>query len=179
MRILACLSLFLLVACGFQPLYASRENLLPKQDVAITTELAKIYVKPIENRIGMIMRQELRDLLSPQGTKNLEYTLSVVNQRKLISEQGIRTDNIPTRITIGYETKYVLRKGNEILFSDVASAQSSYNVLSNAYSTDTSEKKVEERLILLIAKDVALRITVFFKEYTKKTLKNEDTGEIR
>lgn len=174
--------LFIVSSCGFQPLYASRENLLPKQDKAVTMEIAKIYVNPIENYIGMIMRQELRSLLSPQGVKKKEYSLSVTNKRRLISEQGIRSDNIPTRITIGYDTEYVLRKGNEIIFSDQAFAQSSYNVLSNAYSTDTSEKKVEERLIQLIAKDIALRITVFFKGYMKKkdnALNQEVSSEVQ
>lgn len=170
-------ALFTLNACGFQPLYANKIGLLPKQDEAVTTEIAKIYVAPIENRLGMIMRQDLQSTLAPKGSPNKIYTLQVKNEKILVSEQGIRPDNIPTRITIGYKSTYTLRKGADIILQDSAFAQSSYNVLQSAYSTVAAEQDVEERIIKLLAQDIALRITVFIKKYLQENRPLPDAQE--
>ena len=164
-------------ACGFQPLYANKTGLLPKQDEAITEEIAKIYVAPIQNRLGMIMRQDLQNTLAPRASKDKVYTLQVTNEKILVSEQGIRSDNIPTRITIGYKSVYTLRKGADVILQDSAFAQSSYNVLQSAYSTVTAEQDVEERIIKLLAQDIALRVTVFLKKYLQEHRPLPDSGE--
>ena len=110
------------------------------------------------------MRQSLVAQFSPRVTSEKEYTLTVVNQRTLYSEQGIREDSVPTRITIGYTANYTLKKGDEILLNDTAFAQSSYNVLQSGYSTVTTKAAVERQIILQLSQNIALRVTAFLKK---------------
>ncbi len=175
--LLLLFSFLLLEGCGFQPLYANKSGLLPKQDEAVTKEIAKIYVAPIENRLGMLMRQDLQSSFTPRGVKDRTYTLQVANEKVLVSEQGIRSDSIPTRITIGFKSTYTLRKGADVLLQDSAFAQSSYNVLQSAYSTVAAKQDVEERVIKLLAQDISLRITVFLKKYLQEHRPLPDSEE--
>ena len=162
------LSLFLvmtLAACGFTPLYATKDSgILPSEDKEVIAETSKIYVEPIADRLGQIMRQSLVAQFSPRVTSEKEYTLTVVNRRTLYSEQGIREDSVPTRITIGYTADYTLKKGEEILLNDTAFAQSSYNVLQSGYSTVTTKAAVERQIILQLSQNIALRVTAFLKK---------------
>lgn len=162
------LSLFLvmtLAACGFTPLYATKDSgILPSEDKEVIAETSKIYVEPIADRLGQIMRQSLVAQFSPRVTSQKEYTLTVVNRRTLYSEQGIREDSVPTRITIGYTADYTLKKGEEILLNDTAFAQSSYNVLQSGYSTVTTKAAVERQIILQLSQNIALRVTAFLKK---------------
>jgi len=154
-----------LTACGFTPLYATKDSgILPSEDKEVIAETSKIYVEPIADRLGQIMRQNLVAQFSPRVTSAKEYTLTVVNKRTLYSEQGIREDSVPTRITIGYTAYYTLKKGDEVLITDSAFAQSSYNVLQSGYSTVTTKAAVERQIILQLSQNIALRVTAFLKK---------------
>jgi len=163
-KLLLCCGLLMLSACGFQPLYATKHSGIISSEIQdVLRETAKIYVEPIANREGQVMRQELQSLLSPRISSSKEYSLTVVNERTLYNEQGIRSDAVPTRITLGYTAKYTLKKGDEVLLSDSVFSQSSYNVLQSGYSTVTAKDNVERQIFQSLAQDIAMRVTAFLK----------------
>ena len=162
---LSLLLVMALAACGFTPLYATKDSgILPSEDKEVIAETSKIYVEPIANRLGQIMRQSLVAQFSPRVTSEKEYSLTVTNRRTLYSEQGIRKDSVPTRIIIGYTAYYTLKKGDAVLLKDSAFAQSSYNILPSGYSTVTTKEAVERQIILQLSQNIALRVTAFLKK---------------
>ena len=162
---LSLLLVLALTACGFTPLYATKgSGILPSEDKEVIGETSKIYVEPIANRLGQIMRQNLIAQFSPRVTSEEEYSLTVVNRQTLYSEQGISKDSVPSRITIGYTADYTLKKGDEVLLNDTAFAQSSYNILQSGYSTVTTKAAVERQIILQLSQNIALRVTAFLKK---------------
>ena len=53
----------------------------------------------------------------------------------------------------------------------MASAISSYNILTDPYSTITAEQAVRERLLKTLADEIALQITSYFKNEEKESEK--------
>lgn len=166
---LICCCTAALISCGFSPLYATHEGLLPSEDTAVTEEMAKIYVAPISEHKGQLMRQELRALLSGQQQAEKTYTLTVTNKESVISEQGYREDSVPTRITLGYSSTFSLTKGNKTLLTETISTQSSYNVLQSGHSTVAAKESLEKQMLSQLAQNITLRVSSFLK----KTLLDE------
>lgn len=176
---LLCVCLCMLVtACGFTPLYATDEGFLPQADESITEEMSKVYVAPIAEHSGQIMRQNLTSLLSGQRKSEKVYTLSVHNTESVISEQGYNSENIPTRITIGIRSDYTLSKNGKILLSESTSAQSSYNVLQSGYSTVMAKKALQKQLLAQLSQNIALRVSSFLKaSLMNETDKNQNNAK--
>lgn len=158
--ICGCLSV---ASCGFTPLYATSDGIIPSEDKTISEETAKIYVAPIANRSGQLMRQKLRALLSGQEQQEKIYTLTVTNTEKVLSEQGYREDNVPTRITLGYTSAFSLAKGDKVLLQDTFSAQSSYNILQSGYSTNAAKVALEKQMLSQLAQRIAIRVSSYLK----------------
>lgn len=160
-------------ACGFTPLYSTEGGILSKADETIPEETAKVFVAPIAEHSGQIMRQNLISLLSGQKKADKIYTLNVHNTESIIREQGYNAENIPTRITIGINSAFTLSKDGKVLLSETASAQSSYNVLQSGYATVTAKKALQKQLLSQLSQDIALRISSFLKA----SLANQQTKE--
>ena len=148
-----------LAACGFTPLYSSR-------DPEFAANIASIYVEPIDGVNGIKLRNRLEDnLLKSGGSQQAAlYTLNV----KISSRErylGIRSDEIATLISSTYTAKVVLteRANNKVLMTDSFSAATSRNVLSDPYSTIVSQEAGEERVFKILADDIATKLTLFFK----------------
>ena len=75
MRITLVLVLSLgLTACGFTPMYGSRGVTTSGTVVA---SLAQVDIRPIAERRGMVLRQQLDEKLHPGGVKTTRYDLQV------------------------------------------------------------------------------------------------------
>ena len=167
----------LVSACGFTPLYSTSGGLWSKTDDSITEETAKVFVAPISEHSGQVMREQLIALLSGQKKAEKEYILQVHNTENVISEQGYTTENVPTRITIGITSAFTLSKGDKVLLSESAFAQSTYNVLQSGYSTVTAKKTLQKQLLTQLAQDIALRVGSFLKTSVVQSKQSEETPD--
>ena len=148
------LLLLLLSACGFQPLYVEKKHnnawyFSGDFDTSITREMSQIKVEPIEERFGQIVRNELLD--------------------SLIIQQALRNDITATREQVRYRVDYILydAQSDEELVRGNSIAYSSYDIMSNPYSTTIAEKKGEKDCAQIIANDIALRLGAYF--HSRKT----------
>lgn len=165
------LSLFLfLCACGFQPLYVEKKHnntwyFSGEFDTSITQEMAQIKVQPIAERFGQVVRNELLDSLTPRGApKHPKYRLYVKLTDKQIIQQALRNDITATREQVQYRVDYILydmKTGQELVRGN-SIAYSSYDIMSNPYSTTVAEKKGEKDCAQIIANDIALRLGAYF-----------------
>ncbi len=157
-------------SCGFQPLYVEKKHnntwyFSGDFDTSITQEMAQIKVEPIAERFGQVMRNELLDSLTPRGTpKQPKYRLYVELTDKQIIQQALRNDITATREQVRYKVNYSLydMKTGKQLVRGNSIAYSSYDIMSNPYSTTVAEKKGEKDCAQIIANDIALRLGAYF-----------------
>jgi len=151
-----------LASCGFTPLYSNAANSYNNEDVKL--ELAQIKVKHIADRFGQQIRNQLLDKLNPLGQpRNAEYVLEVVMEGKpQIIEQALRDDVTATRETMKIIMVYKLKHNDEIILEGDSIAFSSYNILSNPYSTTISKESAYKQAAKIIADDISLRLAAYF-----------------
>ena len=164
------LALFCISACGFEPLYAQREDtsgwyFSGNFDTSVTSEMAKVKVEPIAERFGQEIRNELLDLITPRGMPDKpQYRLYVTLRDKEFVQQALRRDITATRERVRYSVVYELvsSQNNETLVHGDSVSFVSYDILANPYSTTMAQKKTQSDAAKIIANDIALRLGAYF-----------------
>lgn len=152
------LILFLLYACGFEPLYYYQNN-----HKKINEQLAQVYILPIEGRVGQLVRNNLRNRMTPYGLPMKPFYELQIEIDDSSVKQSIGLDNTATRETIIFKAIYQLIKDKEIIVEGESTAEVSYSILTMPYGTVVSQKDVIRRAANILADDIALRISVYFK----------------
>ncbi len=176
MKFLSLITVFvLLCACGFEPLYVQRTTKDSKWffgdefDSSITNEMAKVKIEPIADRFGQLIKNQLLDSITPLGQpENPKYKLFVKVLPKEVSQQALRDDITATRERIKYTVDYWMEAQNEVLLNGSSFAFTSYDILSNPYSTTMSGKKAEKEAASIIANDILLRLGAYFHSHLTK-----------
>ena len=169
--------LFLLAACGFEPLYAKKQSsnlwyFSGKLDNSIAEEMARVSIEPISDRFGQQLRNQLLDLVTPLGApKKPKYRLYVTPMGKQITQQALRKDITATRERVRYAVRYRLEADGQNLLNGNSISFVSYDILANPYSTTMAQKKTEEDAAKIIANDIALRLGAYFH----KEMYNKDS----
>lgn len=156
---LLLLALFGLSACGFTPLYAN--------DPEIRETLSRIYIEPIDGVAGIKLRNQIETkLFKTRATRKLDplYTLKVKLSSKE-KEMAIRPDETATLISSTHTADITLteRASKKVLLTDKFNVTTSRNVLSDPYATVTSQEAGLDRSINILAGDISVRLTLFFK----------------
>jgi LPS-assembly lipoprotein len=153
-----------LAACGFTPMYATPEYLAASGDAAsasVTQELARIDVRPIAERRGMVLRQQLNEKLRPGGGAPNRYDLQVRLAART-QELGVRKDSTTSRANLILTATFVLWEGDSRLLRDRVRATVSYNILDDQYATIASERDAEARALRQISEEIRTRVAVYF-----------------
>ncbi|HCU58902.1 MAG TPA: hypothetical protein DIC64_02865 [Alphaproteobacteria bacterium] len=173
---------FVLSACGFEPLYVERQSgekwyYKGEFDTSITEEIAQIKVEPIADRIGQMVRNDLLDSFTPKGMPDKpKYRLEITNIRKDTAKQAMRDDITATRERVEYHLTYTMfdASSGEKLVSGDTLALLGYDIMANPYSTTFSLKKIEKDAAKIMANDISLRIGAYFHSVlTKRGNPNE------
>lgn len=161
-------------ACGFEPLYVEKKHTNRWYfdgdfDTSITQEMAAIKIEPISDRFGQMIRNNLIDLLTPNGMpEKPKYRLFVSLTGKTTSDQALRSDITATRKMVRYTVSYYMTKDAERLVQGSSLAYASYDILANPYSTTMAQKKGDADAARIIADDIALRLGAYFHSITTK-----------
>ena len=150
--------------CGYQPVYGRRGGGLMTR-----TEMAEISVPEQGTRLGQLVWVPLMDRLNPTGREvakrfRLDMALSESESGVLIT-RGDTTTRINLNLTAGFNL--IDLKSNTSLFSGVARAVASYNVLTSDYANLTGYDDARQRAAIDLAEQIALRLGVFFSEPPK------------
>ncbi len=167
-KIIVSFVFLILPSCGFRPLYVGQGTDDSISGRQLTQEMAAIFIDTIPDRTGQILRQSLANRLTPRGeTQNPRYRLSVRLSEAVISQQGVRQDNLATRYVMTFTAYYTLYSypENKRLLSDSTVGRSSYDVQLSPYATDVAEQTAKERIMKILGDDIALRLAAFLKSY--------------
>lgn len=154
----AGLALVLLAGCGFRPLYA------PRDDFAVTAELAATKVARIEDREGQQLRNFLLDRINPQGAPaDPKYSL-VVELEISRHDLSIRKDATATRSNLVLTADYKLfdvASGRQ-LFNAISRVTTSFNIIRSDFGTISAENAARLRGAREISDDIRARVAIFF-----------------
>ena len=153
--------LFLLSACGFEPMYGEHSAL------ATHTPLeGNLVIDPIPGRNGQIMKAALENKFNPEGIKpiNPEYHLqasliqtllpTIITANGTIQRYDIRLDS---------DFKLMRTKDNKVLFTGSTYRSGSYNVAPNEnFSTYEAEQSAIQNVLNEMSEDYVLRLTGYF-----------------
>lgn len=160
MRFLLILCLSLSVsACGFTPMYGSRG--VATSDTVVAA-LSQIDVRPIAERRGMVLRQQLDEKLHPGGASSNRYDLQVRLAART-QELGVRKDSTTSRANLILTANFVLWDGTTRLMRDRVRATVSYNILDDQYATIASERDAESRALRQVSDEIRTRLAVHFE----------------
>jgi LPS-assembly lipoprotein len=154
-------------ACGFEPLYSTKNINGETSTAVIAKETSYISITRIPDRRGQILKNNLLEMLTPNGEPDSpKYELRVKLGDFPSIKQGLESDNTATRILINASAEYSLYDVNnpqKPILTGKARAKTSYNVLDEVYSSIVSKENAEERALGIIAENIALRLGVYFR----------------
>lgn len=156
-----CLSL---TACGFTPMYGSRG--VTSSD-SVVASLAQVDIRPIAERRGMVLRQQLTEKLRPSGVSGSRYDLQV-RLAAQTQELGVRKDSTTSRANLILTANYTLWDGTTRLSRDRVRTVVSYNILDDQYATIASERDAESRALRQISDEIRTRLAVYFERASKQ-----------
>ncbi|MDD3797661.1 MAG: LPS assembly lipoprotein LptE [Novosphingobium sp.] len=140
-----------LAGCGLQPMYAGGS----KGEIA--RGLAGVEVAPIEGRAGWLVRNALRDRLSPGGDNGAagRYILHVKLDEDLTG-LGLLGDDTIGRERFALRARYQLvdAASGEVLLDATSGSDAGVDVVSSEYAVIAAEQRARENL----ARDIADRI---------------------
>jgi len=162
-RFICLLSLLLLTACGFTPVYGTQGT---ADETTMFEGLTQVDIAIIPNREGQFLRNALIDRFYKNGAPDAPRYILRVNP---IGEQTYNFD-----ITIESEaTRRQLRLNTKMSLVDTQSKKTvltrnllsiaSYNVLQSEFSTIVTEQAARDDALNDLARQIELQIKLYLK----------------
>ena len=157
--LLASAMLFLLAACGLQPMYAGGAG------GQVAQGLAAVEVPPIAGRAGWLVRNALTDRLGAAGDASARYRLDVRLDDRLEGLGVLSDDTIGReRRTLRARYQLVDLASDEILLDATAGSDAGIDVVSSEYATIAAEQTALENLAKEVADRIVARLALTLRE---------------
>jgi len=161
MRFICLLSLLLLTACGFTPVYGTQAN------KAVSTGFNDIDIALIPNREGQFLRNALIDRFYTNGIPtSTNYHLKITPINETTYDFDITVESEATRHQLKLNTTMSLidnRTKQTILTRNLLSI-SSYNVLQSEFSTIVTEQSARENALNDLARQIERQLSLHFSK---------------
>jgi LPS-assembly lipoprotein len=150
----------MVAGCGYRPLYGDRA------DSASTAELAGIYVAPLPNRDGQILRNYLIERLSENEQPGHPTHTLTIALRIQATGIALSRDNTTSRTNITAVADFILvdPQNNRAVLKGVVRASSSYDVLQSDYATLVSREDAVNRTLREVSDEMRTRLAVFLTD---------------
>lgn len=153
-------------ACGFEPVYGERTLREPKpggtSTASIRDDLAGIWIEPIPERTGQMLRNALIDRLNGSNEPSQPRYRLEVRLRELRQAVLERRDTLETATNLIVIGSYKLKSATgEQLTANQSRIIVLYNQLQSPYATIAAEEYARERAVTQMAEDIRLRLALF------------------
>ncbi len=154
---------FALPGCGFRPMYGESAT---ATSPSINARLESIDIRPIPDRLGQVVRNELIDAIAPQGSSGApvyELALKVGEERE---DVGIRQNAAATRANYRMSAKFELREiaTDKVVLTATTWAETAFDIVQQDYPTVIAQQDAQKRLAVGLAEEIKTRIAVFFAQ---------------
>ena len=150
-----------MAACGFQPLYAERDQESP----LIADELAAIDVAPIDDPIGVELRNQiLTNLAPPNSDIPTRYRLAIQVSRSkvpLITEEDSQISRFDLVLVASYQL--VKKDTGAVLDGGSVRSATSYNIVEAAdFASLVAEQSAGKQAAREASREIVTRISLYF-----------------
>ncbi len=148
----------LLGACGFSPLYEAHDQLTDPV-------LASVAVDQINDHLGVVLTNHLRDGFNPGGDGAPVYQLHVD-----LTEESIgiayRTDGTIAQTQVNLTATWTLRRlsDRKLVGNGTSLGTTFYDDMPDAYANTTAKQSGEMRAVDTLADDIHARIALLLKD---------------
>jgi LPS-assembly lipoprotein len=159
-RLLACFGiLFLMTACGFQPLYGEHNDNAGTRDA-----LSKIEINFIADRLGQQVYNYLLDRISPLGKPGSPLYSLDVRLNLFRQDLGVSRDETATRAKLIFSATYRLidKKNGKQLFLGSTQTANSFTIVDSAFANFSAENDAIDRAAREVSDSIRLRLALYF-----------------
>jgi LPS-assembly lipoprotein len=155
---------FVLVGCGYQPLYGDRANAVTSEDLAL------VYIAPVSDRSGQQLRNFLLEELNANGQPSRPIYTLTIGLSVVSTGVSLSRDNTTSRTSITATAKYSLSEtaSGKVLFSSTSRGTDAYDVLVSDYGTLVSQDDATKRALREVSSDMRTQIAVYFRGRKEK-----------
>lgn len=160
MRAALLITILLLGACGFTPLYAD------KDESSVQEKLDQIDIAVIPDRSGQFLRNELIDRFYKNGYPTApHYRLEVAPINEQILDFDITQEAEATRQQIKLTTtmRLIDTKTKKVILRRNITAITSNNILESEFSTLITEQSAREAALNDIARQIERQLALHFR----------------
>jgi LPS-assembly lipoprotein len=152
--------LCLLTACGFHPIYATRDSNTP-----VAQQLNQIAIDNIPERQGQILRNKLIDKMYGKGRPTQPLYKLSVKLRVSEEELGIQANATSTRTFVNMYGDYTLtdNQGRDVL-KGTSHSVTNFNRLADQYGSLAARQSAIERTLNEISEQMVNRLSLYFSE---------------
>lgn len=164
LRLLAALSLFLVAACGFTPMYGS--NATGSSGLSAKQGLDQVDIDLIPDENGVYVRNILIDQFYQGGyPSSPRFRLSVSPIQAQVAYLDITVDSESTRrqITVRTTLQLIDLDSGEMVLNRTVSAIGSYNVIGSQFTTRVSENDAREGALADLARQIETQVALYLK----------------
>lgn len=157
---LALLMASLLAGCGFQPLLGTQEGV-----PSVAANFAKVHVAMIDSRTGQVLRNDLIEILTPQGEPaQPAYTLTLRVEEPLQNQNyAFQRNNSVTDVNYSVIAYWsLLDKNGVVLVSSTSSASELYAMSSSQYASTVSAQNTRDQDVMEISQDIRNQLAQYF-----------------
>ncbi|MCT4552841.1 MAG: hypothetical protein N4A44_04185 [Alphaproteobacteria bacterium] len=161
--------LFLVQGCGYSSLYKNDVKVGSKEEMSLVKETSSIVVKPVktkESKYGIMLRNNLKLLLAPQGeNETKKYSLEMKMEDPRTIRRGIKKDGSASIGSLKVVVRFKLKDmdGN-VLSEGTVVDYSNFNILDNVYASEVSKDYVKKQLMNSVADELYKRIILYLKK---------------
>lgn len=151
-----------LTGCGFQPLYQAQGG--AKQSASVR-QMAAIEIPPIQDRIGQVLRNALRDRLIPKGVARQSSHRLDVSVQENRADIAILRDATSTFSKMTVEANWALvdKRTDAPVLRGTTRRVTSFPIPVSEFAALEAEKDARDRAISEIADDIHLRLGLYFE----------------
>ncbi|MAM68638.1 MAG: hypothetical protein CMM12_07755 [Rhodospirillaceae bacterium] len=145
-----------IAGCGFQPMHGQRSN-------ASAAALATIDIGLIADRTGQILRNELLQVMQPQGPARQQPYLLTVTLTESLQNLAIKRNEDVTRANLTLVVSFVVSRRSDGLRLHSGGAQwvNTYNILTSDFATLSARENARKRGAEQLALEIRERISVW------------------
>ncbi len=164
--LLVCAVLFLLAACGFSPIYGSRDG----KGAPTTDALSQVFIENIPDENGQKLRNKLMDRMYYGGRPAAPKEILSVALTSTEVDLGIQKDatSMLRELTLRATYTLVNKEDAGTLLSGAASSIVLYSKLDAQYGTLAAQRNAYDRAINEVAEQILGRLSLFYAETPPK-----------
>ncbi len=147
-----------LSACGYQPLYATRDD-----GSSVTQELAEVSVAQQTTRVGQLIRNEIVRSTRPVGTQAQDRYYLKLDVKGDAQTLINTSDTVHRRLAYNLTTRFQLVDAatQSVLFSGKAFSRVPYDRLDASFANVQARVNAEEQAAKQVGQEVRTRLAAF------------------